>query len=164
MAPTLDAAPVIPHNVPHMNENFHEFKARLSELDLLGRLTSSRSEQDSMLHRRDEEAFDAQWVRAYNAVEQVEQQHQLHPETENAIDELREAIFLKALDQTGHNEIAAYVADDFDLLSRAVVAGYSDAWLDWLWAAYQAGEFPHTLPDPNTPNAGTASSGTAPSE
>ena len=130
-----------------MNENFDDFKARVGQIDLLGALTTSIDEQNAMLHQRDGDAFDAQWVRAFNAVEQVEQGRQLQPATENAIDELREATFLKVVDKTGHNELAAYVADDFDLLARAIVAGYRDAWLDWLWAEYQAGRFPHEAPD-----------------
>lgn len=129
-----------------MNENFHKFKARVDELDLLGLLTPALEEQNAMLRNRDAEPFDAAWVRAYNAVEEVERGRQLQEESENAIDELREKTFLRALHKTGHDEIAAYVADDFDLLARAVVADYSDDWLDWLWAEYQAGRFPHALP------------------
>lgn len=133
-----------------MNENFNEFKAHLSQLDLLGALTTSVDEQNAMIHTRDADAFDAQWVRAYNAVEQAERNRQLEAESENAIDELREETFLKALAKTSHDEIAAYVADDFDLLARAVVADYRDSWLDWLWAEYQSGRFPHALPDADT--------------
>ncbi len=119
-----------------------EFNAQARALDLLGRVDFSKpAATDDLLDARDGQPFDGEWMRCYSAVQDVEVEGEL--QTKNVtIDELREWAFKRAYGLSGHAELAAYVADDFELIARALQADYSDEWLGALWQSYRAGRFP----------------------
>ena len=119
-----------------------EFNAQARALDLLGRVDFSDPEtNDDLLDARDGEPFDGEWMRCYSAVQDIEVEGEL--QTKNvAIDELREWAFKRAYGISSHAELAACVADDFELIARALQADYSDEWLGALWQTYRAGRFP----------------------
>ena len=126
--------------IDDMKVTLNEFKSQVAELNLLSQVAQSEDEQNAMLDSRDAQPFDGEWVRVYKAVEQFAKNSEFDT---RVVDEIRELTFKKAHQNTGNGEIAGYVSDDFDLLSRAIVADYSDEWLDLLWAEYQTGRFPH---------------------
>ena len=123
-------------------DNVSAFNAQARALDLLGKTDFSNPNlADDLLDARDGGPFDTQWMRVYSAVQDVEVEGEL--QTKNvAIDELREWAFKRAHGISGNAEIAASVADDFELLARALQADYSDEWLGALWQTYRAGHFP----------------------
>lgn len=127
-----------------MNTKLRRFAEDVSKLNLLGNAsTSSEDEQNAMLDNRDRKPFDPEWVRVDKAVKQLELDQQLSDEDKTAIDELRETTFKRTYQVVVNGELAGYVSDDFDLIARALVVDYRDAWLDALWAKYQTGDFPH---------------------
>jgi hypothetical protein len=123
-----------------MNAKLQEFKKQVDELDLLSQVAQSEDEQNNLLNRRDAQPFDGEWVRVQKAVEQTGKNGEADI---TVVDEIRELTFKKAYQRTGNGEIAGYVSDDFELLSLAIEADYSDEWLDLLWREYQMGRFPH---------------------
>jgi hypothetical protein len=126
--------------VDDMKVTLKEFKSQVAELNLLSQVAQSEDEQNAMLDSREAQPFDGEWLRVYKAVEQFAKNSEFDT---RVVDEIRELTFKKAHQNTGNGEIAGYVSDDFDLLSRAIAADYSDEWLDLLWAEYQTGMFPH---------------------
>ncbi len=119
-----------------------KFNAQACALDLLGALHFSDPKiANQMLNARDSQIFDAEWMRVYSAVQDIEVEGER--QTKNVmIDELCEWAFKRALAISSHADVAACVADDFDLLARALQADYSDEWLGALWQEYRAGRFP----------------------
>ena len=119
-----------------------EFNTQARALDLLGATQFSDSKTvNQLLYARDSRIFDAEWMRVYSAVQDIEVEGEL--QTKNVIiDELREWAFKRALAISSHADVAAYVSDDFDLIARALQADYSDEWLGALWQEYRAGRFP----------------------
>ncbi|HVF84767.1 MAG TPA: hypothetical protein VM821_02210 [Abditibacteriaceae bacterium] len=127
-----------------MNTKLRQFEADVSQLDLLNNVAaSSEDEQNAMLDNRDRKPFDPEWVRVDQAVKQLETNQQLSNEDKAAINELRETTFKKTYRVVENGELAGYVSDDFDLIARALIVDYHDAWLDALWMQYQTGNFPH---------------------
>ena len=123
-------------------DNVSAFSAQVRALDLLGQMDFSDANlADDLLDERERDPFDGEWMRVYSAVQDAEVEGEL--QTKNVtIDELREWAFRRAYDISSHAEIAAYVADDFELIARALQADYSDEWLGALWQTYRAGRFP----------------------
>lgn len=123
-------------------DNVSEFNAQARALNLLGKVDfSAPGLADDLLDARDNQHFDEQWMRVYSAVQDTEVEGEL--QTKNAmIDELREWAFKHAHGVSGNAEIAGYVADDFEILARALQANYSDEWLGVLWQEYREGRFP----------------------
>lgn len=105
-----------------------------------GLLTSSMFEidRDQALDQRDAPIFDREWMRA-NALTSFAT---VSSEAQAAIDKLREVAFKKTYALTRDPEWSGYVSDDFGLLGLALQCDLSDAWLNALWMAYAAGEFP----------------------
>ena len=127
---------------PLFMDNVSEFNAQARALDLLGKVDFSDVDvADDLIDARESEPFDGEWMRVYSAIQDAEVEGEL--QTKNVIvDELREWAFKRAHGVSGNSEIAAYVSDDFELLARALQAGWSDEWLGALWQTYRAGRFP----------------------
>ena len=119
-----------------------QFSAQARALDLLGKVDFSDVDlADDLLDERDSDPFDSEWMRAYSAVQDAEVEGEL--QTKNVtIDELREWAFKRAHGISGNAELASCVADDFELIARALQANWSDEWLGTLWQTYRAGRFP----------------------
>lgn len=94
-------------------------------------------EIDAIMDLRDRPRFAAQWMRVYASVESASESN---PPDAGSIP--REA-FLRAFEANGHHDLAAQVSDDLQLLAEALLTGLEDPWLNALWRAYAAGEFPH---------------------
>jgi hypothetical protein len=95
---------------------------------------------DEMLESRDGAEFESDWLRVFETLEQKE--------FSNAdialIDEIREIAYKKSFASTNHAELAAYIADDFELIVKSLLSGLNDEWLNALLLAYLQGLFPHT--------------------
>lgn len=116
-----------------------ELQAEIRDLDLFSVVTPA--ECDELLEERDEPIFDAQWMRVFVAVQDAEVEGEVQ-KINVIIDEIREAVYARAFQLTNNAELAATVADDFDLIARAVQIGYEDEFLDEMWEEYEAGRLP----------------------
>ncbi len=122
-------------------DNVSEFSAQARALDLLGKVDFSDADlADDLLEARESDPFDSEWLRVYSAVQDAEVEAELQTKSVT-IDELREWAFKRAHGISGNAEIAGYVADDFELIARALQADYNDEWLGAMWQEYRTGRF-----------------------
>ncbi len=99
---------------------------------------------DDILNRRDDDdEFVEEWSRLFEEVKQQWDEADIAVEAREQAEELRQAAFLAVGEATNNHEIAGYVSDDIDLITRAELLGMSAPLLDRLWDAYQGGAFPH---------------------
>lgn len=98
----------------------------------------SEEEIAAMLDSRDSENFEGEWLRVFHELEdQADFQNA-------AIEEIREIAYKKSFEATKHSELAAYAADDFELIAKSLQIGYNDEWLNSLFLSYLHGVFPHS--------------------
>ena len=122
-------------------DNISELNAQARALNLLFNVDFSGDNADDLLEARESEPFDSEWMRCYVAVQDAEVEAELQ-KVNVVIDDLREWAFKRAHGISGNAEIAGYVADDFELIARALQADWNDEWLAALWQEYRAGRFP----------------------
>lgn len=96
---------------------------------------------DDALDQRDLPGrFDSDWALVYEATRA--RWNDVSTEVRFQSDAIRREAFLIVSNATGQHEIASYVSDDFDLLSRCQVLGIVHPLSEYLWKAYQSGKFP----------------------
>lgn len=96
---------------------------------------------DEALDQRDScREFGSEWMRVHRLTESRWGSDQSVLKIK--IDTIRKESFLLVSEATNHHEIASYVSDDFDLISRYSVLGIEDTFVDQLWRSYQSGAFP----------------------
>ena len=120
--------------------NLAELKSLLSKSGLLNFTALDNDEIDEMLDRHGDSGFEKDWLRVFQALDKKSF-------TDNALTEIkniREIAYKKTFTTTNHGELAAYVADDFELIAKSLLADFSDEWLNALFLSYLHGAFPHT--------------------
>jgi hypothetical protein len=105
----------------------------------LGKLTDD--DIDEILDSRDEDCFDMEWCRVYDAVEHLKADAPLTEEQTAAQKEICKQAFFCAEKQRS-SELSDYISDDFGLIYDSILTGFQDAWLDKLIAAYRSGRIP----------------------
>ncbi len=96
-------------------------------------------DEDEVLDLRDESEFEDEWLRVSNRVESAE-----FTEKENdLIKKICKQAFLKVYDATQSGELSGYISDDFEMISKAMVMGLDDGWLNALILSYANLEFPY---------------------
>ena len=93
---------------------------------------------EAALDRRDEAAFDSEWVRIDRLVEAKNPGGDLKAK----LDKLREFAFRTIYEAYEDSDLAACVSDDLELIALALIAGVEDGWLRAVLASYQNGKFP----------------------
>ena len=109
-------------------------------LDLLNKLSKIDYENldiDELLEQRECNPFDCEWMRVYRAIEALKVNQQVDDTTE-----IRKKVFLIVYEQSGSDELAGYVSDDFGLIADGKSLHYSDKWLTKLIACYQKATIP----------------------
>ncbi len=121
-----------------------ELRVWLEDFNLLHAITDSDEAIWMMLEARDGEEFESQYSRAFSQVEALETSPFTNDEVSDCQAIMRLA-FKKsfALLSASSGEIAAYVADDFDLLARAIRVDLKDSWFEQFFSEYKSGRFPH---------------------
>lgn len=101
------------------------------------------SDADTWLDHRDAPVFEDHWLSAHGSVPEVH---------EGWASEVRQMAYLAVYRSTENPDIAAYVSDDLDLISRFAVAGVEDQWVQGLLAVYIGGDLPSgsVAPDPRS--------------
>lgn len=96
---------------------------------------------DAALDQRDAHAgSDSAWADVYKATELS--WREVPAEICGLVDTIRKEAFLVVSRATAQHEIASYVSDDFDLLSRCRILRIEHPLLNQLWQAYSCGSFP----------------------
>lgn len=90
------------------------------------------------LSNRDEPQFESEWLRLFEAVENV----QLSAQQMATIDRLREGAFNAMFDLSGNSDLSGYVSDDFEVIGKGVASRQSDYFLSGLLKAYVDGTLP----------------------
>jgi len=93
---------------------------------------------DVALNSRDASAFDSAWTESYAVIAPRD----LDPLLKTEIDEIREHVFKKIYETSGNADLAAYISDDFELISASVVKGITTLFVEKLIAEYILGKFP----------------------
>ncbi len=96
----------------------------------------TEEEISAMLDSRDNEDFETDWLRVFQVVEN-------QPNDSN-IEEIRQIAYKKSFETVPHSELAAYVADDFEIIAKSLQIGFDDEWLNSLFLSYLHGVFPHS--------------------
>lgn len=120
--------------------NVEKLKTLLSQDKVLNFKNLNSDTIDEMLESRDSAEFENDWLRVFETLEQKE----FSDADAALIDEIREIAYRKTYASTSHAELAAYVADDFELIVKSLLSGLNDEWLNALLLAYLQGLFPHT--------------------
>lgn len=100
------------------------------------RIFAQERDWDAVLNLRDSAAFDADWL------ESNEKLAAGYSVEETATKEVREAAFKTVFRLTGNSDLAAYVSDDFGLITQANLHGADIAFICRLWDSYVHGIFP----------------------
>lgn len=116
-----------------------QIQAEIRDLELLSEVAPD--DYNELLEQRDGPVFDAQWTSVFVAVQDAEVESEIQ-KTNVIIDDIRESTYARAFQISGHAELAGAVADDFELIARAIQIDYEDEFLDELWEEYESGRFP----------------------
>lgn len=112
---------------------------KLQESNLFNTKNFQQLEIDDALDMRDEPDFEDDWMRVSDALEEME----CSAEDATMIKEICKQAFLAVYHVTESGELAGYVSDDFELIAKAALSGYEDAWLNALIFTYAEGRFPY---------------------
>ena len=113
-----------------------ELIAKIEEIDF------SNMDIDNLLDNRDQDPFDSEWTRVYQEIEAIKEEKSYTDENENYNSNIREKVFSKIYNLSGHDELAEYVSDDFGLIVDSKILEYSDTWLDKLISSYENANIP----------------------
>ena len=96
-------------------------------------------DEDHALDLRDEPEFESDWLR----VSEIVENNELTEEEETIIHDICEASFLAVYNITESGELAGYISDDFELISKAILMDLDDSWLRSFILSYADFKFPY---------------------
>ena len=106
-------------------------------LDKLNQINFEELDIDDFLEQRDSELFDSEWVRVYQAVEELKKGKVIDDTSEIA-----KKAYITVYEKAEDDELAGYISDDFGLIADSKMLGYSDEWLDKLISCYEEAKIP----------------------
>ena len=86
----------------------------------------------------DDEEFDSEWMRVYDALNEFE----IGDFEKKKIDNIIEKSFLKSYNLSGLWDIAICVSYYFEIICKAYLTNYNDMWVNSLIMSYVNGKFP----------------------
>lgn len=104
-------------------------------IELLNKLNNINFEEldiDEFLNKRDIEPFDSNWVRVYQIIEELKKGR-----TIDSTRDIEKKVYIIVYEQTGNNELAGYISDDFGLIASSKILGYTEEWLEKLISCYE---------------------------
>ena len=104
-------------------------------IELLNKLNNNNFEEldiDDFLNKRDIEPFDSNWVRVYQIIEELKKGR-----TIDSTRDIEKKVYIIVYEQTGNNELAGYISDDFGLIANSKILGYTEEWLEKLISCYE---------------------------
>ncbi|OUN39199.1 hypothetical protein B5G28_06605 [Faecalibacterium sp. An77] len=106
-------------------------------LDKLSQINYEELHIDDFLDQRDSDPFDSEWVRVYQALEELKK-----GKTVADTREVEKKAYITAYEKTENAELAGYISDDFGLIADSKRLNYSDEWLDKLISCYENARIP----------------------
>lgn len=95
---------------------------------------------DAMLDSRDSSEFEEDWLKVFQKLEN----RPFDAKDLKTVKNIREIAYKKTYNSTNHSELSAYVADDFEMIAKSLLADLNDEWLNALFLSYLHGLFPHS--------------------
>lgn len=96
-------------------------------------------DENYVLDLRDEPEFENEWLRLSEIAEAVE----LSETEKTLIDKICKHSFLAVYNITASGELAGYISDDFELISKAMTIRLDDPWLNSFILSYANFKFPY---------------------
>ncbi len=109
----------------------------------LGKINFEQMDYDEVLDQRDFSDFDSEWCRVEEQLKAMRQEKEFTEEDNEILDDIREKVFLEIYNRTNHDDMAAYISDDFGLICESELLDYKDDWLNKLIECYQHAQFPY---------------------
>ena len=106
-------------------------------LDKLSQINYEELDIDDFLDQRDSDPFDSEWVRVYQAIEELKKSKVVGDSRE-----IEKKAYITVYEKTEADELAGYISDDFGLIADSNMLGYSDEWLDKLISCYKNARIP----------------------
>lgn len=120
--------------------NLKELKSLLIEGNFLNFAALDGVLIDEMLDSRDSSEFEEDWLNVFHKLEK----RPFDAKDLETVKDIREIAYKKTFASTNHSELAAYVADDFEMIAKSLLADLTDEWLNALFLSYLHGAFPHS--------------------
>lgn len=105
---------------------------------LLGSESLSKLNILETLNRRDRPDFDEHWVRCFSFL----RDRAMEPSGVQLLDSLRELAYKAAFRATASPDLAGYVADDFELIGKAILLNFEDDFPNSMLYEYSIGNIP----------------------
>lgn len=93
---------------------------------------------DGILDNRDSAEFSAEWMKAYQVIEEKA----FDEETEDQISGIRKEIFVSTFRSTGSSDLPAYISDDFGLICSYYIHQVENSWVTNLLFTYLHHQIP----------------------
>lgn len=93
---------------------------------------------DEILDNRDSAEFSAEWMKAYQVIEEKA----FDEETEDQISGIRKEIFVSTFRSTGSSDLPAYISDDFGLICSYYIHQVENSWVTNLLFTYLHHQIP----------------------
>ncbi len=106
-------------------------------LDKLSQINYEELDIADFFDQRDSDPFDSEWVRVYQALEELKK-----GKTVEDTREIERKAFITVYEKSEIDELAGYISDDFRLIADSKRLGYSDEWLDKLISCYENARIP----------------------
>lgn len=119
----------------------NELLKRIKNGELLSLKLFNNLDEDTVLDIRDEPEFENEWLRVSDILDTMK----VDSKNDELIYEIRKHSFINVYNITKSDELSAYISDDFELISKAIVLGYNDKWLNSLTLSYANFKFPYIL-------------------
>ena len=106
-------------------------------LDKLSQINYEELDIDDFLDQRDSDPFESEWVRMYQAHEELKM-----GKTVADTREIEKKAYITVYEKSENDELAGYISDDFGLIAGSKRLGYSDKWLEKLISCYENARIP----------------------
>ena len=106
-------------------------------LDKLSQINYEELDIDNFLDQRDSDPFDSEWVRIYQALEELKK-----GKTVADTREIEKKAYITVYERSENDELAGYISDDFGLIADSKRMNYSDDWLEKLFSCYENARIP----------------------
>ena len=93
---------------------------------------------DEILDNRDSAEFSAEWMKAYQVIEEKA----FDEEAEDQISDIRKEIFVSTFRSTGSSYLPAYISDDFGLICSYYIHQVENSWVTNLLFTYLHHQIP----------------------
>lgn len=132
----------IPNDIQRVRQWFRRHKSALYAG--ITALAADAAAQQALLDDRDAAPFDDDWMTAYrsNDARKAALAIAARSALEGCAASVARDAFLFTMRASGNSELAACVADDFQLMAEVLASGAADAFVLSLLACYRAGKVP----------------------